>query len=227
MTLFQPSEGYCYNSDTLFLYDFISSFTPKGEILEVGGGCGVLGLLLKRDLTITLTFIEKQSVMADFIKKNAQENCLDVDIITDDFLHHNFTKRYDVIISNPPFYPSHNKKSENEIKSIARYDENLPMEKFFTKTERLLKERGEFIFCYEAERFDHIIRTLPKHMKITDVRFVYPKKEKPATLVMIRIRKHAKSPITFHPSLYVFDDQEFTQEAKHIYKKAATRSVKC
>ncbi|MEJ2469363.1 MAG: methyltransferase, partial [Campylobacterales bacterium] len=46
MLLYQPSEGYCYNSDSIFLYDFVSSFKPRGRMLDVGAGCGVVGLLV-------------------------------------------------------------------------------------------------------------------------------------------------------------------------------------
>jgi len=49
MLLYQPESGYCYNSDSIFLYDFIDSFKPKGRVLDVGAGCGVLGLLVARD----------------------------------------------------------------------------------------------------------------------------------------------------------------------------------
>ena len=51
MILAQLKSGYRYNSDTLVLYDFISSSLKNfsGRILDVGAGCGILGLLLKRD----------------------------------------------------------------------------------------------------------------------------------------------------------------------------------
>ena len=50
MIIYQLKDGYRYNSDTIMLYNFIFDISPKGDILEVGAGCGVLGLLLKRDL---------------------------------------------------------------------------------------------------------------------------------------------------------------------------------
>ena len=43
MLLYQPQSGYCYNSDSIYLYDFISSFNPRGRMLDVGAGCGVVG----------------------------------------------------------------------------------------------------------------------------------------------------------------------------------------
>ena len=225
MILYQPKNGYCYNSDTLFLYDFITNFPIKKNVLEVGGGCGVLGLLVARDFKINLTIIEIQKIMAEFIKKNSQKNSIELELINDDFLIYDFDKRFDYVISNPPFYNS-TKKSENEIKQIARYDEFLPMKDFFNKVNGILSEKGEFIFCYDAKRFDDIVLNLPKPLKITDVKFVYPKVGKDANLVMIRAKRHSKSMIKFHTPIFNFDGDDFSNEAKKVYNKANTLSIK-
>jgi len=225
LILYQPKNGYCYNSDTLFLYNFITKFNIKKRVLEVGGGCGVLGLLVARDFNIDLTIIEIQEIMADFIKKNAKTNNIKLNLINDNFLEYNFSNRFDYIISNPPFYNS-TKKSDNEIIKIARYDEYLPMDKFFHKVNSILTEQGEFIFCYDAKRFDEIIKKLPKPLKIIDVQFVYPKKNKFANLVMIRAKRHAKSMINFHSPIFNFEGEDFSDDAKKVYKKANTKSVK-
>jgi len=226
LILYQPKNGYCYNSDTMFLYDFISKFNIKGDVLEVGGGCGVLGLLIKRDFPkINLTFIEKQKIMAEFINKNLNENNFKAEVIEGDFLEYEFDKKFDFVISNPPFYNG-SLKSDNEIKRIARYEEFLPMEKFFNKVNSLLKERGEFIFCYDAKRIDDIISKMPKPLKIIDMRFFYPRINKNATLVLIRAKRHAKSMVAIHPPLIGFEEDEYSKEASEIYKKANTQSVK-
>ncbi len=226
MTLYQPKNGYCYNSDTMFLYDFITKFNIKGNVLEVGGGCGVLGLLVKRDYPkINLTVIEKQSIMSEFIEKNKIENNLKVEVINSDFLEYSFNKKFDFVISNPPFYQG-TLKSENEIIKTARYEESLPMDKFFNKVNSVLSERGEFIFCYDAKRIDDIILKMPKPLKITDMRFMYPRLNKKATLILIRAKRHAKSMITVHPPLIGFEGENYSKEAAKIYKKAATKSVK-
>jgi len=225
LILHQPKDGYCYNSDTLFLYDFITKFPIKKDVLEVGGGCGVLGLLIARDFKINLTIIEIQKIMSEFITKNSKINNIDLELINNNFLEYNFNKRFDYIISNPPFYNS-TKKSENKIKQIARYDEFLPMKSFFEKVNSVLKEQGEFIFCYDAKRFDDIVLNLPKPLKITDVKFVYPKKGKDANLVMVRTKRHSKSMVKFHTPIFNFEGDDFSEEAKKVYKKANTLSVK-
>ena len=226
MILYQPKNGYCYNSDTMFLYDFISRFNIKGKVLEVGGGCGVLGLLIKRDFPkIDLTIVEKQKIMIEFIKKNLKENDIEANIVEGNFLDIKANKEFDFIISNPPFYKG-TLKSENEIIKIARYEENLPMKEFFKKVNLVLKERGEFIFCYDAKRIDEIILNMPKPLKIIDIRFMHPRIDKSATLVMIRAKRHAKSFVNIHPPLIGFEGDSYSKEAEKIYKKASTKSVK-
>ena len=226
MVLYQPQNGYCYNSDTMFLYDFITKFNIKGDVLEVGGGCGVLGLLVKRDFPkIDLTVIEKQNIMSGFIFKNLEENNLEANVVTGDFLKYEFNEKFDFVISNPPFYQG-TLKSENEIIKTARYEEFLPMREFFDKVNKVLKERGEFIFCYDAKRIDDIISLMPKPLKVIDIRFMYPRISKNATLVMLRAKRHAKSMVTIHPPLIGFDGENYSKEAAEIYKKAATKSVK-
>jgi tRNA1(Val) A37 N6-methylase TrmN6 len=210
----------------MFLYDFISKFNLKGKVLEVGGGCGVLGLLLKRDFPdIDLSIIEKQKIMAEFIRKNLSENNLQARVIEGDFLGFEAKREFDFVVSNPPFYQG-SLKSENEIIKIARYEEFLPMGEFFKKVNDVLKERGEFIFCYDAKRVDDIIKALPKPLKAIDLRFMHPKIDKKATLVMIRARRHAKSMLTIHPPLIGFEGENYSKEAEEIYKKASTKSVK-
>lgn len=210
----------------MFLYDFISRFNLRGDVLEVGGGCGVLGLLLKRDFPeINLTVIEMQKIMYEFIKENAKLNNLELNALNEDFLEFEPDKKFDFIVSNPPFYQG-TLKSDNEIKRIARYEEFLPMEKFFKKVNSILKERGEFIFCYDAKRIDDIISQMPKPLKITDLRFFYPRVSKNATLVLIRAKRHAKSMVKIHPPLIGFEGESYSEEAKAIYKKANTESIK-
>ena len=73
MILAQLKSGYRYNSDTLVLYDFISSSLKNfsGRILDVGAGCGILGLLLKRDFkNSSLSFLDILQIHGESSKFN-------------------------------------------------------------------------------------------------------------------------------------------------------------
>lgn len=229
MLLYQPESGYCYNSDSIFLYDFIDSFKPRGKMLDVGAGCGVVGLLVARDNPrVELEAVEKQDVFVEYAKTNARVNKIAYKMHETNFLELDEEQKYDYIISNPPFYHDGASRSDNEMLFNARYNINLPIRDFFKKVSRLLKPSSHFIFCYDASQFGLICAELDKvKMRVVDVQFVHPKIDKKASLVMLHVRNGSKSLMKVWPPLISFDGNDFSQKAQDIYKKASTQSIKC
>ncbi len=229
MLLYQPESGYCYNSDSLFLYDFITKFQPKGRVLDVGAGCGIIGLLVARDNPkISLEAVEKQEAFIHFAQTNARVNKIDYKLHQGDFTSLKFEEKYDFIISNPPFYSSGAKKSNNEMVYNARYNLHLPMEAFFKKVSQVLKPRSHFIFCYDATQFGLLCAALEKvKMRVVDVEFVHPKLDKTASLVMIHARNGSNAMMKVWPPFIHFDGDTPSKKAQEIYAKASTQSIKC
>ena len=229
MLLYQPESGYCYNSDSIFLYDFINSFKPKGKVLDVGAGCGVLGLLVARDnKKVELEAVEKQELFVELARTNARVNKINYTLHENDFLTLNDSVKYDYIISNPPFYPEGVQKSDNEVIFTARYNVNLPLAPFFKKVSQLLKPQSHFIFCYDATQFGLICAELEKvKLRVVDVQFVHPKVDRVASLVMVHARNGSKSMMRVLPPFISFEGAEFSQKAQKIYEKASTQSIKC
>ncbi len=231
--LYQPQNGYCYNSDTHFLYDFICQNLKifknnKGEILDIGSGSGILGLLLARDFKkLELNQCEIQKAFIFFSQKNAQINKLDSFMYEGSFLDTKFNKNFDICVSNPPFYHSNVIKSENENKKIARYNDSMPLEDFIKKTSMILKEKGKFFFCYDSKQINEILLYLRKYkLNLEALQFVHPKQDKEATLVLVYARKNSKALVKIFPPLIVFENNEFTQKVKDIYITSSTHSIK-
>ncbi len=229
MLLYQPQEGYCYNSDSIFLYDFIDSFNPRGRVLDVGAGCGIVGLLVARDNPkIQLEAVEKQDAFIEYATINARVNKIEYKMHNGSFLELDEKQKYDYIISNPPFYHDGASKSDNEMLFNARYNINLPIRDFFKKVSQVLKPRSHFIFCYDASQFGLICAELDRvKLRVVDVRFVHPKVDKKASLVMVHVRNGSSSLMKVWQPLVNFEDSEFSKDAKLIYKKASTQSIKC
>jgi len=229
MLLYQPQSGYCYNSDSIFLYDFINRFKPKGYVLDVGAGCGIVGLLVARDnKKVILEAVEKQEIFVKYSTINARVNKIEYKIYKTDFLEFDVFQKYDYIISNPPFYHDGTSKSSNEMLFNARYTINLPLRSFFKKVSQVLKPSSHFIFCYEASQFGLICSELDRvKMRVVDVEFVYPKQEKKASLVMVHARNGSSSLMNVLPPLINFEGSQITKEVQKIYEKASTQSIKC
>ena len=226
MILKQYTNSYRYNSDTIFLYNFISKYSLKGEILDVGSGCGVLGLLLKRDFSsVELSQIEIQDKYAKLSQKNANINNLKSNIIKDDFLLHSFDKKFDFIVSNPPFYHSGSLKSEDNSLYLSRHSNALKFDKFAKKVYSILKPKGSFLFCYDAKQVDLLLQALlASKFKVNEIQFIHVDTKKPASLVMIWAKRESKSLCKILPPLILYENHKYKKDILDIFKKADTNS---
>lgn len=226
-------DGYCYNSDTHFLYNFvvenlIKFKNIKGELLDIGSGSGILGLLVAREYDkLNLNQCELQNEFQFFSTKNAQTNKINSNLYKGSYLNMEFEKKFDICVSNPPFYHSNVIKSENKNIKVARYNDSMPLEDFISKTASILKENGKFFFCYDVKQINEILLFLSKYkLNVESIQFVHPKASKDATLILVYARKNSKSLTKIMKPLFVFDNLEFTNEVKEIYKKSSTHSIK-
>ena len=234
MVLYQPVNGYCYNSDTHFLYNFIvENFKKykniKGELLDIGSGSGILGLLVSKEFNkLSLNQCEIQKMFQFFSQKNSETNKISSRLYEGSFESMEFDKKFDICISNPPFYHSDVIKSENENLKIARYNDSLPLEIFIKKTASILKSEGKFFFCYDVKQINEILLLLSKYkFNLEALQFVHPKNTKDATLILIYAKRNSKSLTKILKPLIVFDENnDFTEDVKAIYDKSSTHSIK-
>lgn len=233
MLLYQLHDGYCYNSDTHFLHHFINENLKifkniKGELLDIGSGSGILGLLVTRDNPrLALNQCEVQEQFQELTKINSKNNKIDSKIYKGKYQDIDFEKSFDICVSNPPFYHSDVVKSENKNIKIARYNDSMPLVDFISKTSKILNQNGKFFFCYDVKQLNDIMLTLNEYkFNIESMQFVHPKQGKDATLVLIYARKNSKSLTKILSPLIVFDEENFTKEVQDIYKVSSTHSIK-
>ncbi|MCK9161436.1 MAG: methyltransferase [Arcobacteraceae bacterium] len=233
MVLYQPQNGYCYNSDTLFLYDFILQNlqkykNPNGDLLDIGSGSGILGLLIAKSISdFKLHQVEIQDDFCFLSSKNAYTNKIDAILFEGDFLELDFDKKFDYIVSNPPFYHHASIKSENNSLKIARYNTNFSLDNFIQKVSKTLKPKGSLFFCYDVKQINDIITTLSKYkFNLEAIRFVHPNKNKDASLVLIYAKKSSSSLLKVYPPFIVHKDDGYTKEAIELFIKANTHSIK-
>ena len=252
MKLFQLKDGYRYNSDSLFLWDFARkncSFKASQSLLDVGCGCGILGLLLARDFNCALSCIDIQPQNCELAQINAQANDIKASIICADFFKDweggnsagnskensvgnsagNFripSQGFERIICNPPFY-DFGGENKNAHKNTSRNASSFDISAFASKCSKLLAPKGELVLCYDARLVDRLLQALLEAgLKPIKLAFLHSKPSKPANVVLVVAKKGAKSPLCVFGSLFACNESGTHSDfAKEVFIKADLISV--
>ena len=252
MKLFQLKDGYRYNSDSLFLWDFARkncSFKASQSLLDVGCGCGILGLLLARDFNCALSCIDIQPQNCELAQMNAQANDIKASIICADFFKDwesgnsvgnsrensvgnsagNFripSQSFERIICNPPFY-DFGGENKNAHKNTSRNASSFDISAFASKCSKLLAPKGELVLCYDARLVDRLLQALLEAgLKPIKLAFLHSKPSKPANVVLVVAKKGAKSPLCVFGSLFACNENgAHTDFAKEVFIQADLTSV--
>ena len=191
-------KGYRFNLDSLLLYHFAYDFLKEkrdrdAALLDLGAGCGLLGLMAKRDFALfrvsLLDILPQNCSLAGF---NTQLNELSAEILCEDFLQHKREFFYDFLLSNPPFYGSRSPSKEPSL-ALAKDASSLPLDEMLRCANRVLKPGGELIFCYEALALAKVVAALElRRFGGLTLRFVHAK-DKNARLILLRAKKGSKA----------------------------------
>ena len=116
------------------------------SILDIGAGTGLLSLMLsQKNAAADIDAIEIDELAVTQCRQNFQTtpwkerlNCFQGDVKT-----FPFTKKYDLIISNPPFFEN-DLKSDNSKRNIALHSEALSLEELLQAIKNNLTDDGKF-----------------------------------------------------------------------------------
>lgn len=157
LTISQPKRGYRYGEDSLRLAD--ACRVPKGSsVAELGSGCGVVSLIITaRDKPKYIAAVEIQESLHKIAEGNVCANDLGriVHCFNEDY--RKFAARnggkFDVVVSNPPFYPAgQGRLSPNKERAAAHHELNGDISDLVVAAGRLLKPQGRFYVIFPANR---------------------------------------------------------------------------
>lgn len=136
--------------------------SPK-NILDIGGGCGLIGFMLKQKHIESLVYIIEPNDLAynellRNISINNSKNILTEKVSLQEF---ECDFKFDLIVSNPPFYKEDNITDPNRAQ--ARQQQYLPISSLFNKVNHLLSINGSFCIVYPSDYFQEIISEANKN----------------------------------------------------------------
>ena len=159
--------------DALALGEF-ASVKPGWRVCDLGTGSGALLLLLARRAEgLALTGVELDPLSARTARENLAANGLTGKIVTGDLRTVPLPAGgFDLVISNPPYFPVGSGKSGGP----ARSEEFCSLAELCAAAGQLVKNGGRFALCHRPERLVDVLCALrsrglePKRLKLVSHR---------------------------------------------------------
>jgi tRNA1Val (adenine37-N6)-methyltransferase len=148
-SIYQTSKGQGICSDTAFLVETVLQEETGQDyrVLDAGSGNGIIAIMLKHyRQSWQMEGIEIQSHLVELANENVIITGEKVKFSRDDIRSYSGGRCYDLIVSNPPFYPAaEGKISPDEERAISRHEIACSLREFVRFIRRNLKDNGR---CY-------------------------------------------------------------------------------
>ena len=225
LKIVQDPEMFSFSLDSVLLPNFITINKNINKILDIGTGNGPIPLILSTKTKAHITGIEIQKEVSQMAKESVRLNKLEkqITIINEDIKKDIFeNETFDVITCNPPYFEvkDESKFNKNDYKTIARHEINLNLDDLFKIAKKTLKNNGIIGLVHRPERLLDIIITMRKYnIEPKKIRFVYPKKDKEANILLIEGKKNGNKGLKILPPLYSHnEDGTYTEQIKKYFK---------
>ena len=159
----QPKYGYRINSDSIFL----AAATPgieNNRILDIGAGTGAISLVLaKRPQKLDIFAVENFPAHLKLLNENILLNQLSdhitvIDADLSDLSSILSNKKFDHIVSNPPFYERKvNQLPINMGKRVAFHETKVSLNQWISYCVNLLSIGGSFTLIIPYFRYEETI----------------------------------------------------------------------
>lgn|GEM_PF-91820 len=221
-------HGLAWGTDAYLLSAFVRRHR---RACELGSGCGVISFLVAtHNKCDTLVSIELNPDAADRTRRGAGVNGLDGrvsvierDIRTVKYTDEDIGRRFDCVISNPPYIAHEGLKNCDKTADDARHENNGGIEDFCAAAARLLNHRGSFYVVFRPERMTDLFCALRKNrLEPKRAVLVYPDAGSKPSLFLCEAVLGAAPGLDFCPPLLFYKNKtaprEMTERMAEIYR---------
>ena len=206
----------------------LSSFPRLKEgmqVLDLGAGCGLLGmLLLRRCPSLSVTGLELDPSAAAIGRRNAAENGLteQLQLRQGDLREAGSIPAgsFSLVICNPPYFPTGSGASAPEaVRRTAREEVTCTLQDICLAAARALKWSGSFCMVHKPERLTDVLLSMRQaRLEPKRLRFVQLTADAAPSLLLIEGRLGGKPGLRMEPPLILQQpDGTPTAEADAIY----------
>ena len=218
LTLQIPPEAFPLSTDSLVLAHF-ARLPKNAKVLDLGAGCGTLGLLLCAKSTgchVTGVEIDPAAHAAalDNIARNdlrgrMESICADLRQFVPEH------GAYQVCVSNPPYFSG---GFASTTHPVARQDDACPPEILFAAAGRALKFGGDFFLVHKPEKLAQLIACAAPHgLEAKRLRLVRHRPEGAVSLILLHFKKGGKPGLSWDEQCLYTSEGEQTPYFKEVY----------
>ncbi len=218
--LLDLTGGFPLSTDSMVLADF-AKLPKNAAVLDLGSGCGTLGLLLcARNTTCTVTGIELDDAAHAAALENIARNGLDARLfsICADLRTMPFPPgRFDVCLSNPPYFSGGARHSRNPG---ARQEDTCTAKDLFAAASKALRWGGDFFLVHKPERLAQLCHEAslvglePKRLRLLRHR-----PDAPISLILLSCRRGGKPGLQIDELCLYHTDGTPTGDYRRIYHR--------
>lgn len=221
--IIQDKRLFSYGVDAILLSFFAK---PKGVVMDLGTGTGVIPLRLADDPNIKRIYgVELQEIVAEMAEKSVYLNKLEdkIQILNEDLrkLPESFSRAsIDTIVTNPPYMkPGAALVNPEENHAYSRHELNCTLEDIMRVSSYLLKPLGKLFMVHRPNRLvDVLVEMRSNGIEPKLMTWVYPKPGKPANLFLVEGVKGGRRDLKYGDPITVYgDDGEYTDKIYSIY----------
>ena len=218
-TLDIPQGCFPLSTDSILLADFIR-LGSGAKVLDLGSGCGTLGLLLcAKDANCTVTGLELDENAHAAATENVRRNHLDdrMTSLCADLrqLDPGMAGRFSCCVSNPPYFSG---GAASAATPLARREDCCTPSELFATAAKALKYGGDFYLVHKPERLAQLcacaaaVGLEPKRLRL-----VRHKEGGPVSLILLSCRKGGKPGLVWEEKSLHHSDGSPTDYYQTLY----------
>jgi len=186
-TIFQTKNGHSVTSDSAFLVETITvqMSQKKKRLLELGSGNGIISIMLSHSYpNWDIQGIEIQKHLVELSRDNTKRSDTSPTFETIDLKQFDPTQKFDLIISNPPYFPKETGRiSQIKERAISRHEITCNMLDILKCIKRNLNNAGSAFILYPQNRLNDIDNFAKKVDLKARKKFVLESEEKKKVIV--------------------------------------------
>lgn len=224
---FAQSEHFRLGTDSILLADFANTASARSGI-DLGCGSGILPLLLLlRSEKLHMTGLEILPAAVAAARENIKVNALHerCDVVCGDIRDYRglfASGQFDLVISNPPYFPKGSGiSSPDPDRASARTELDCSLSDICSAAAYLCRTGGSFFIVHRAERMAELIcRLSASGLEPKRLRTVAHSAASAPSLVLIEAKRGAKPGLKIMPALILHDpDGSESAEVLRIYHR--------